>query len=39
MENGELEIAQHTHDRIDTFGDWDQGGPDTHVWIAEPSEG
>jgi len=35
--DGQLEIAQHTQDRIDTFADWQNGGPDTHIWIVAPA--
>ena len=37
--NGQLEIAQHTFDRIDTFADWQKGGSDTHVWVVDPNQG
>ena len=37
--DGQLEIAQHSFDRIDTFATWERGGSDTHVWIVDPNEG
>jgi hypothetical protein len=36
---GQLEIAQHSFDRIDSFAAWEMGGSDTHVWIVDPNEG
>jgi hypothetical protein len=35
----EIEIAQHTNNRIDTLADWAAGGPDPHIWIFNPGEG
>jgi hypothetical protein len=37
--NGQLSIAQHTINRIDSLLDWQNGGPDTHVWIVRPNQG
>jgi cell wall-associated NlpC family hydrolase len=38
-QDGQLVIAQHTPDHIDSLGAWQNYGSDTHVWIVRSSAG
>jgi RHS repeat-associated protein len=39
VESGQLWIAQHTPNRIDTLTKWASGGSDPFIWIFDPNEG